>query len=439
MFSRVIRSSLFRSAGTYGLFSMVGKAIPFFLLPVLTRYLSPEDYGHIATFTIMVALFTPFMGLNSHAAYAKVFFTPDKFEVHKYLGTIIAFTVSWGAVLSVLVFFTRKLWSNLFVFPVEWVWVVPIVGLATFICQLILTAWQVREKPAAYGTFQNLQTFFDGLTAIVFIVVLGMGWQGRLASKAIVFVVFAVIGLIILRKNAWFEFKIERKYLLHSLWFGIPLLPHSFADIINTSIDRVFINHLVGTVDTGLYAVGYQIGAIIGVFANAFNLAYVPWLFSRLNTGDPQQKCKIVKLTYAYFVLITICATGLGLAAPYLFNLLLGAEFKGSAVFVIWIALGYAFSGMYLMVCNYIVYSEKTHLLALATGFGAIVNIILNYFLIQANGAIGAAQATTISFLLTFLLAWYLSAKVYPMPWTKSAFTIAMRSDSSQNTDKIDG
>lgn len=69
------------------------------------------------------------------------------------------------------------------------------------------------------------------------------------------------------------------------------------------------------------------------------------------------------------------------------------------------------------MVVNYIFYVKKTYILAWITFLSAAINIVLNYFLIRANGAIGAAQATAITFFVSFILTWILSAKVYNMPW----------------------
>jgi Na+-driven multidrug efflux pump len=65
----------------------------------------------------------------------------------------------------------------------------------------------------------------------------------------------------------------------------------------------------------------------------------------------------------------------------------------------------------------YIFYIKKTYILAWVTFFCAGVNVILNYFFIKANGAIGAAQATTITFFIQFILTFILSSKVYKMPW----------------------
>jgi len=91
--------------------------------------------------------------------------------------------------------------------------------------------------------------------------------------------------------------------------------------------------------------------------------------------------------------------------------------------YVLWIALGYAFQGMYFMVGLYIFYVKKTYILAWVTFSSAGVNIVLNYFFIKANGAIGAAQATTITFFVQFIMVWILSAKVYEMPWRNVIFS----------------
>jgi Na+-driven multidrug efflux pump len=69
------------------------------------------------------------------------------------------------------------------------------------------------------------------------------------------------------------------------------------------------------------------------------------------------------------------------------------------------------------MVVNYIFYLKKTYFIATATIITASINIVLNYFLIKHNGAIGAAQATAISFTIEFILIWILSSILYKMPW----------------------
>jgi O-antigen/teichoic acid export membrane protein len=95
----------------------------------------------------------------------------------------------------------------------------------------------------------------------------------------------------------------------------------------------------------------------------------------------------------------------------------LGASFHGAYTFVFWIALGYAFNGMYLIIVNYIYYIKKTYLLSKVTVLMGVFHALLSLTLIQFFGVMGAAYATAISFFVTFILVWRLSSKVYVMPW----------------------
>ncbi len=425
--SGILKSNLFRSAGTYGFFSLLSVAIPFLLLPVMTRYLTPDDYGIVAIFGVMVTLATPFVGLSAHGAYGRAFFAPDRFDADVYMGTVVFFVIATGLAMQGLFYLFRGTLSDIFSFPASWMWSVPLVALSSVIGQIVLTSWQVREAPKSYGLFQNGRTLSELLGALGLVVLLGMGWQGRILSKTAVSVLFAMLGIWVMVKNRWLRPRFDRTYLAHALCFGVPLIPHGLAGILNTTIDRVFISHMVGMADTGLYTVGYQIGSIIGLLAGSFNQAYAPWLYRKLNVDSYGKKIKIVRFTYAYFILIILLALFLGLIAPVLMGFLVGREFQGSVVFVVWIAMGYAFSGMYYMVVNYIFYAEKTRVLALATFLGAMINIVLNYFFIKLNGAVGAAQATSLTYVLTFLFVWYVASKVYPMPWKEALKTTKLK------------
>jgi O-antigen/teichoic acid export membrane protein len=174
---------------------------------------------------------------------------------------------------------------------------------------------------------------------------------------------------------------------------------------------------MVGIRDTGIYTVGSQIGMMMLFITASFNMAWVPWLFEKLKHGDIIWKQKIVVLTYLYSVAILLFATLLGYLAPWFFKVFIGKEFTSGSGYVVWIALGYAFNGMYMMVTNYLFYAEKTYLVSIATFVSAIVNVAASYVLIRMNGAVGAAQGAMLAHFSSFLLTWYFSARVYPMPW----------------------
>jgi O-antigen/teichoic acid export membrane protein len=82
-----------------------------------------------------------------------------------------------------------------------------------------------------------------------------------------------------------------------------------------------------------------------------------------------------------------------------------------------WVAFGYAFHGMYMLVFPYLIHTEKTGFIGLLTGVCAVFNLGANYLLIRWHGILGAAEASGLSFLAMFIGLWWYSHRVHPMPW----------------------
>ncbi|MDD3416506.1 MAG: oligosaccharide flippase family protein [Lachnospiraceae bacterium] len=417
MLKTLLKNSLLRATGIYTITSIINSAIPFLLLPILTRYLTPEDYGIVSMFTLLITFVSPFTGLSINGAISRQYYNKDEVDIWKYVFNCFLILITSTLFVSIIFFIFSKMISDLASFPSSYLWLVIVYSFSQFVVSIVLSLWQVQKKALRYGIFVNGQTLLNGVLSIAFVVSLNFGWKGRIYGQTIAVLVFAGFAIITLFKNKWITFSFNKKYILNALNFGVPLIPHALSGSIISMTDRVFITGMVGLAATGVYTVGYQVGSIINILAMSFNNAYIPWLYERLEKNDNTTKIKIVKFTYLYFVLIIFLAIVLGMIAPYALKIFLGESFNNSSIYVIWIALGYAFNGMYLMVVNYIFYAQKTKYLAMVTFFTAILNIILNYYFIKANGAIGAAQATTIIFLIKFLIVWILSDKVQRMPW----------------------
>lgn len=413
-----IRSNtLFKSAGIYTITSIINSAIPFFLLPILTRYLSPADYGMVSMFGVLVSFISPFIGLSGNGAIARMYYEKDTVDIREYIANTMYILLASTIIVSAAFYLFADIISKASSVPMQILWMAIAISFAQFMTKIVLTLWQIEVKPIKYGIFQISQTMLNLLLSIFFVVLIKLEWKGRIYAQLITIIVFMIISTIILLKNNWLKFNYNSRYIKNALNFGIPMIPHALGAIFITMTDRVFITNMVGIETTGVYTVGYQIGTIINLLATSFNSAYVPWLYQKLKENKYTTKIKIVKFTYFYFIVIVLLALILGLLAPIFLTAFLGKSFNESSVYVIWIALGYAFNGMYFMVTNYIFYEQKTSYLAIVTFASAIINIILNYIFIKKNGAIGAAQATTIIYFVQFLLTWILASRVYKMPW----------------------
>jgi O-antigen/teichoic acid export membrane protein len=345
------------------------------------------------------------------------FFKLNRDELRKYIGNAFFILLSNFLLVLIIVYILKPYFSFFTKFPEDWILFIVIIALFQSTSAIIIVLWRVEQKPLPYGLFQMSRTILKVSLSLVFVVLLVWGWQGRLLGEIITSIVFGLLSIFIIIKRKYITISFNKKYIKDALFFGVPLIPHALGGWIITGIDRIFINSMVNVAATGLYSVGYQIGAIIGLLAYSFNLAWSPFLYEKLKENNYSTKEKIVKFTYLYIGGIIFLVLALSFIAPYFLKIFVSKDFYFAYKYVFWIALGHAFQGMYFMVVNYIFYVKKTYILAWITFFSAGINIVLNYFFIQANGAIGAAQATTVTFFVQFVMVWILSSKVYKMPW----------------------
>ncbi len=416
-FFAIINHKLFKNSFIYSSSNIIRSAIPFLLLPILTRYLTPTDYGIVATFQILLAIAVVFVNLNMHGAVAVNFFKIQRQEFEVFIGNVFVILFTSFFLTLCIVSAIKGPLSHLIKFSENWLPIIVIIALSQSIITLTLTLWRIEQKPLPYGIFQIIQTVLNVILSLIFVVIFNWHWQGRVLGIIIASIIFGLISLFIIYKKKYIKFNFNKTHIKDALIFGIPLIPHALGGWIMTSIDRIFINSMVDIASTGIYTVGYQVGMIIGLFATSFNQAWSPFLFAKLKENDGASKLRIVKFTYFYAVGIIVLALSLSLVAPWFLNFFVSKNFHDANKYVFWIALGYAANGMYYMVVNYIFYVKKTYILAWVTFFSAGINVVLNYFFIKANGPIGAAQATTVTFFIIFILTWILSAKVYKMPW----------------------
>lgn len=413
---------LVQSAAIYLIANIANAAVPFLLLPVLTRVLDPADYGVIAMFAVTLGVFAAFTGLSVHGAVGVRYFQLDAKQMAAFVSTCLIILGVCTLGLAVLVFVFATTLTGLTGLPRDWLVLGVFVAAAQITGQIRLSLWQVAGDPLRYGAFQFSQTLSNALLSLYLILAVGMAWQGRLIGQSLAIGTFGVLGLYWLYVAGFVvrptNFKTHAK---DALLFGVPLIPHVIGGLMIVAVDRFIIAGLLGLASAGIYMVGVQIGQILGLLTDAFNKAYAPWLMRQLSrTNGAVLRRQIVRGTYVYFVGVIGVALAIGAAAPLIVRLMAGDAFQDAQGVVVYIALGYAFNGCYLMVTNYIFFESKTAILAYVTFATGLVNIALTYVLVKQNGIVGAGQAFVISQFLAFVGTWWLSHRVHPMPWRKT-------------------
>jgi O-antigen/teichoic acid export membrane protein len=417
LLSYVLSSNLVRSSGVYTISSFINAALPLILLPILTRRLSPADYGVVAMFQLAVNVVFPFIGMNLEGSIARKYFDKDETDLPAYIGSCFILVTCSLIVITCIFYICFDYIQKITLIPEIWLKYILIVAFCQFVTAVILATFQVRVQPIKYGILQISQSIINVGLTLLFVVLMKKTWDGRLEAQIITGVVFAVVSIIILYNTGQIKLNIKIADVKHALKFGVPLIPHAIGGMLFTSIDRFFLTNLVGLEQTGNYTVAYQIGAVIGIITFSFNNAYYPWLFENLNKNDIKIKRRIVKFTYIYFILIIAGAILLLLSFPFIVNIFVGTKFKSIGTYSTFIVFGYVFQGMYYMVTNYIMYAQKTYIQAIITISNGLIKLPITYFAIVWFGAVGASISFCVSWLLFFISTWILSSKVYRMPW----------------------
>jgi O-antigen/teichoic acid export membrane protein len=418
----LLRSSLLRTSGVYVATNLVNRAIPFFLIPILTRLLSPAEFGRATMFAVTTNLLVPLVGLNTDAAVSRQYFALDQTALHRYIANCLyVLGVTFALTLAVVHLASRPL-SGVLDLPAGWILLAVVVAAGRYLGSLVLVLWQVRGRPLAYAAFFLAQTTVV-MAASVWLVVGGAGWQGRSWGDVIGYGGLGLLALASLHRAGRVVHGVDRSALKHALAFGGGLVPHLYGGLLIAVTDRLFLTNMVGLAQTGLYAVAAQLAMIIVVLESSFNLAWIPWLYARLARMDPAELAQVRRLRRYYCALMLGLASALSVSAPVVLGFFAGEDYASATPLVAWLSFGAAFGGMYKMVVNPIFYAGRTPWLAAVTLTTGLLNAGFNYVLVPLHGATGAAQANALSSLLGFLLTAWLSRRVMRELQTRRAAT----------------
>lgn len=413
----VLKKNLFQGFAIYLGTSVINKAIPFFLLPILTRYLSTEEYGILAIYQVLISFGMPIVGMNMHTNLDRNFFSKSKeFVARITFNLFLVLTVS-SAIFLVFISLYLLFGGPKFSIPDRWIYVLPLIAFTNMLNTFNLTILRNRKRAAEYGLFEISKTVIDLSLTIILIVIYAYGWEGRATGILFASLLIGILSIFKIWQSGYLLFEIDKTQIKEILKISIPLIPHTLGGVIITLSDRIFIDQIVSTSAVGIYTVGYQFGMIMTLVVMAFNKTWSPWMYELLAEDKNENKVTIVKATYLVaigFILLAFIVTGI---SYYLLPFMTAEEYHGGLVYVIWIAMGYAFNGMYTLVFPYGVHVGKTSYLGITTFSAALINLIANYYLIGKNGPLGAAQATLISYFIMFISVWWYSNRLYSMPW----------------------
>lgn len=386
----------------------------FFLIPIYTRYLTPEEYGVFAVVNSLISFFTIFYSFSLPNTVLRLYFDyRDEEKRKEFFGTVFILSLGISIFLTIALFFTGKILTPSLIPGISFY---PYIVLALFsiafsISYLIFQSIiQAQQKAKLYGIINIAYVLTNILLTTIFITIFQLKVVGILLALVVTNLIFFLYTISQIFPRM--KFVLKKEIVTEVFMYAIPLISNSVFAWATLFINKLLLNNLKTTAAAGIYDIGFYFGSIIAVFPSAINQAYVPWFYEKMK-DSPREKIQIIKFAHASVLLYGFIALGLSLFGKEILSVLVGRAFKEAWQVVPFITFSYVLSGIYNFFVIILLYS-KNHVkyVPLATVLSAVTNIAFNVLLIPRYGIIGSAFATLIAHIVTNIVVTILSLRI---------------------------
>lgn len=393
--------TILQKIGGFSLGPLIGALLSLIIVPIITRFISPEEYGKASMFTLAQGAVSMFMYLGMDQAFAREYVCTEKRD--GLLANAMFLPMILAAVIAAFALVFRRLVSQtLFGNPDETLAVVlmafmfPAMVLETFSFAKI----RMDERGAIYSFFTILLKILTLLFTVGLFCVYEKSFRSVVYAAAFAEITNGTIlsCMVVLKEGSSVRL-INRRDVCHMLRYGVPLVPATMLTWVLTSMDKVMLRTFCDYSELGLYSAAFKIVSVVAVLQSCFTLVWLPVAYRWHETHKEQVYFEMVMK----FVTLGMGAVCFGiLLCKDLVAWFLGKEFtQAIEIFPFLLLQPFAYTVSETTGIG-IAFSRKTEHNIVVAILASVINILLNLWLIPQMGGKGAAVATGISYIVFF-------------------------------------
>ncbi|MCK5050557.1 MAG: oligosaccharide flippase family protein [Candidatus Cloacimonetes bacterium] len=390
--------------------NLFNKVLLIVFLPIFAHFMIPAEYAVYTNFLIFIS-FAKLIFLMGMEQSIIPYFHAESSNDYKYtlISSLYTIVIVTSIILSIIIFLNRNLLSQLIVRDQGYNFLIPhivIIIVTSCIYGLTLSILNMMESSANYAILGGAKNFillflflygaftkqFTVYTVFLFIMI-----------SSVISALLAFVNMMIILKNfadgsfqpRIFSFRVLKPVLK----FGLIMVPGTMAMLILRVIDRYMLTYLSaeGLHDVGIYSIGYRIGMIMQLLVTIVSLVFLPYAMRIANRPEAKG---LYKRIYNYYVLL---GSALGiliiLYSNEIFAIFIDIRYH-DAINIVFIGVISVFLLGVFNILNIGFYIKKSAKnISVAVSLGAILNLIMNYFLIPLYGVMGAGIASIAAYL----------------------------------------
>ena len=402
--------TFFKHSLNFGLSSVLTQVIGFLLLPLYTRYLTPEDYGILDLASVIGLFLAPIMKLGLPGAVTRFYFDYEEGEqrMNDFIFTVFSLVISISIIIGLIAgvifyFFSSFIVGNLDFYP--FIFFSIFIALFNSNIQVQRKLIQNRLQSRLNLTLQLSFGFLNiGLT-FIFVVLLDMGAFGSILASTITACVFFLQSVFYLFPNL--RGRINFKLSLQIVKYGLGVVPHHLALNATPILTRSILLSVGSIGALGVYSVAYRFITPLIVGATALNSVFVPAYNKCRKEGGKslnETVLNFLKLAVTLYILFVFLA-------PRIMLLVLPTEYHNAIDLAPILSLYFIFRIVYLLNASEIFYSKKTKYVSLITLLSLLSSLIFCFLFVEAFGVLALSWSVVINGLVSALVSYTFKAK----------------------------
>ena len=407
------RNTLIKNTTIYALGDIIPRLIGFISLPILTRYLSPSDYG-IVNYVNTLNTFLLALGFLCVNTYFLVFYyrSKNKEEQKKLLGNLSSFIILFNALLVIILLFFGEyffiaLGSKIAFYP--YIIIAVFTNFFNLFSILPSALFRALEKPLPLTILNISRGIIAFALTLVLVIYFDYTALGVLYANLIVNFIFAFVFMYMIRHHIIWN--LNFKQIKEALAFSLPLVPGAIAYYLTTISDRILIDKYLSLSDLGIYGIAATIALILNIFSFGAYKAFEPYIFK--NWGSDQFESVFQNIRNSYVYVLLIGALLLCVFSKEFFLLLTDVQFHSAYRYVPMIIIGVYSSSLSLLYGTIITAKGKTKINSMIVIIGATISVTLNVMFLPKYGLITAAVVSSFAMtVMLFICMWYSKIKI---------------------------
>ncbi len=400
--------NLFRALSIYTMSSLLGRAVPFFLLPIMTKYLTPDEYGVVSIYIVVVTFLSTLMYWGAHVHIGIEYFRMAENDYRKLLGRLSLISL-FIFLVTILIFFFVNWQFSIEIFPPYIFISIPLAAILGYLYRIMTVHFRVSNQQYKFAFTEVSASLLQVLFSIGFVVFLSCGVQGRIGAILLSSLLISGYLLFYIKSKKLMAFDFSLNFYIN---YFKPGLAYVFNELGNQVIrigDKFLIMIFLGSSFVGTYAVAAQVASIALILNSVFTQAWQPYVFRILSSNTPQDKAKLYKLTLIIIGVFSFIYISLGAVSIVIYDIFIDARYHESLPAVKWLLSGFFFTFVYGVFADYMFFSRQLKKISLVTLFNLVLFIILSILFLSEYGAFGVAYAFSLSSLSSTMLCAYLS------------------------------